>query len=97
MIITEKLPYHADISFVELLIKHVFIIITMITFFTLFVQVFLSSPSKSYKTPKIVNLILFYFTRYNKYRYKKVYLQKLAVGNYINKKNINNEIIKKDE
>lgn len=47
LIITEQLPYHTEISFIELLVRDVFKIIMMITFSTLFVQLFLAQSTKN--------------------------------------------------
>jgi hypothetical protein len=46
LIITEQLPYHVEISFIELLVRDVFKIIIMITFSTLFIQLFLDKSTK---------------------------------------------------
>lgn len=46
LIITEQLPYHIEISFIELLVRDVFKIIMIITFSTLFVQLFLDKSTK---------------------------------------------------
>lgn len=66
IVITEQLPYHADVSFIERLVIIVFLLITLVTLFTLFVQLFLDDNNKEYRIPLLYNLVIFYFTKYNK-------------------------------